>query len=197
MIGYLKGILVDIEDNVCILDVQGVGYNVYCSNRTVGELKSLNLDDAPIVKLFTKLIHREDAMDLYGFLSKDDIRLFDMLLTVNGIGPKKGLQIIGASATGQIIQAIVSENDQFLMKLSGIGKRKSQQIILELKEKLKKRFNVVEKVVAAEYYDAVIALESLGFSKTESIKAVDRVVKDGQNGKDLSKIVEDALKILS
>jgi len=197
MIGYLNGVLANIENNGCILDVQGVGYFVYCSNKTIAKLKKLNLEDPPVVKLFTRLIHREDTLDLYGFLTKKDVGFFNMLLTVSGIGPKQALKIMGGCSIEDIIKAIVSENSSFLMGLSGIGKKKSQQIILELKEKLEGTFDISKAVTSHHYYDAITALEALGFNKSESREAVDRALRDTKNKNDVSRIIEDALRILS
>jgi Holliday junction DNA helicase RuvA len=202
MIGYLRGELIQIDDEACLIDVNGVGYYVYCSKSVLNKLGEIVDEEAPVVKLYTQLIHREDTMDLYGFIQKDELRLFTLLLSVSGIGPKQSVKILGVRNPGDIIKAIVSGDSDFLMSLSGIGKKKAQQIILELKEKVKKSFDIAASPVSSNYNEAVKALESLGFTSAESRDAVEKVLSDEtfalNGGKtDVTKIVENALKQLS
>ncbi len=202
MIGYLRGELVQVDDEACVIDVNGVGYNVYCSKSLLNRLGDIINEESPEVKLYTQLIHREDTMDLYGFFNKDELRLFTLLLTVSGIGPKQSVKILGVRDPAEIINAIVSGDTDFLMTLSGIGKKKAQQIILELKEKTKRNFDTAASPVSSNYNEAVTALESLGFTAAESRDAVERALTDEtidvKGGKsDVSKIVENALKQLS
>jgi Holliday junction DNA helicase RuvA len=194
MIAYLKGNVVSIDEEACILDVNGIGYYVYCSQRTLQGLKS---DDPQEITLYTRLIHREDCMDLYGFISRDEYLLFNLLITVSGIGPKQSIKILGTRNAQDIVKAVVSDDSNFLMSLVGIGKKKAQQIILELKEKVKKSFDTAETPVSSLYVEAITALESLGFSPSESRKAVDKALLSKQNADDVGKIVESALKYLS
>ena len=202
MIGYLRGELVQVDDEACVIDVNGVGYNVYCSKSLLNRLGEIIDEGSPEVKLYTQLIHREDTMDLYGFIDKYELRLFTMLMTVSGIGPKQSIKILGVRAPADIIKAIVTGDTDFLMSLSGIGKKKAQQIILELKEKAKRNFDIDASPVSSNYNEAVTALESLGFTTAESREAVERALSDVKlavNGgkSDVSKIVENALKQLS
>lgn len=202
MIGYLRGELVQVDDEACVIDVNGVGYNVYCSKSLLNQLGEIINDETPVVKLYTQLIHREDTMDLYGFINKDELRLFTLLLTVSGIGPKQSVKILGVRDPADIIKAIVTEDNAFLMSLSGIGKKKAQQIILELKEKAKRNFDIAASPVSSNYNEAVTALESLGFTAAESREAVERALSDETlaakgDKSDVSKIVENALKQLS
>jgi Holliday junction DNA helicase RuvA len=202
MIGYLRGELVEIDDESCVIDVSGVGYYVYCSKSVLYRLGEMLNDGSAFVRLFTHLIHREDTMDLYGFIEKDELRLFTLLLSVSGIGPKQSLRILGVRNPVDIIKAIVSGDSDFLMSLSGIGKKKAQQIILELKEKVKRSFDTAVSPVSSNYSEAVKALESLGFTSSESREAVEKVLSDetlssGAGISDVTKIVENALKQLS
>ncbi len=197
MIGYLNGVIKEVNKNSCIVDVNGVGYEVYCSRRTLSDIEGFNEDESTQVKLHTRLIHREDTLDLYGFLYKDEYNLFNLLITVSGIGPKQAIKILGTSRVPDIVHAIVYEDSAFLMRLSGIGKKKSQQIILELKEKLKESFDVTSVETSSHYIEAISALESLGFSRNESKEAVDKAMASLEDSKDVGKIVENALKNLS
>jgi Holliday junction DNA helicase RuvA len=197
MIGYLRGTPVQIEDDACIIDVNGVGYYVYCSRKLLNKLEAVIEKGPSDVKLYTQLIHREDTMDLYGFLDKDEHNLFNLLLTVSGIGPKQSMKILGTRDTADIVKAIVSEDIDFLIALSGIGKKKAQQIIFTLKERVRKTFDTTVSPVSSTYLEAVTALESLGFSAAESRRAVDNALSIVESKDDVAKIVEAALRHLS
>jgi Holliday junction DNA helicase RuvA len=207
MIAYLDGNVIEVDDEKCILDVKGVGYSVFSSRKTlkelgarIGDAKS-GLPARPNVKLFTRLIHRDDCMELYGFLSRQENTFFNLLITVNGIGPKNALKILGACEVPEIAGAIVSENSSFLKSIAGIGEKKAVQIILQLKEKIKKLLPAAAVPVGSSYLDAIALLESLGFSKSESKEAVDKaqsaLENDSRARGDVEKIVETALRSLS
>jgi len=197
MIGYLRGKVVHIGEESCILDVNGVGYIVYCSARTLQEITNTCSGDAQELRLYTRLIHREDAMDLYGFINPEEHILFNLLLTVSGIGPKQSIKILGTRNAADIVRAVVSEDDSFLMAMSGIGKKKAQQIILELKEKVRKFFGTVHAPESSLYIDAIGALETLGFTPAESRKAVEKALTEKGDEADIETLVEAALQYLS
>ena len=197
MIGYIRGILKETNTDSCILDVHGIGYIVYCSRNTLSEIEGGAADDSREILLHTRLIHREDTLDLYGFLHGEEKLLFDMLITVSGIGPKQAVKILGASKVHDIVHAVVYEDSAFLMQLSGIGRKKSQQIILELKEKLKQSFEFPEVKGVSVYTEAISALEALGFTRGESKQAVENALEQHPELNDIGKIVELALKNLS
>lgn len=195
MIGYLKGHIAEVDVDSCIVDVQGVGYLVYCAESTLEQLREKLHTQEP-VKLITRVLHREDVLDVYGFLHKDAYTLFNMLLRVSGIGPKQALKILGMGKTSQIVRAIVMGDDSFLMQLSGIGKKRAQQIIFDLRERLKKSFEVAPADTSSVYTLAISALGKLGFSSSESREALDRVMAE-QGDQEVSKVIEQALKQLS
>jgi Holliday junction DNA helicase RuvA len=197
MIGYLSGRVAEIEADACIIDVGGVGYRVHCPEATLRYLKEQLSEKAPVVKLITRVLHREDVLDLYGFLHRDEYTLFNMLLKVSGIGPKQALRILGIGGAAQIIHAIVSGDDSFLMQLPGIGKKRAEQIIFDLKERLRHTFDVRPTEDLSTYATAVSALESLGFTGTEARQAVDRTIATSADGSDVAKVIEEALKLLS
>ncbi len=197
MIGYLQGTLNRVSEDSCLIDVGGVGYLVYCSNITLAHLRERLSNDNETIKLITRLIHREDMLDLYGFLENDEYTLFNMLIKVSGIGPKQALKILGTGKASRIVQAIVTDDDSFLMKLSGIGEKKAQQIIIALKERLRRTFEITPTDSSSDYITAVSALESLGFSSIEAKKAVDNVLSSGNDSLEVADIIENALKILS
>jgi Holliday junction DNA helicase RuvA len=197
MISYLRGRITHIEEDYCILDVGGVGYQVYCPQRILQELREKLQDQNSETTLFTRLIHRDESMDLYGFRRREEFLLFNLLITVSGIGPRQSLKILGARDTKDIVQAVVSEDSNFLMSLAGIGSKKAQQIILELREKVMKCFDTVRTPVSSHYTEALTALQSLGFNPVESRRAVDQALTVVGESRDVGKIVEAALKLLS
>jgi Holliday junction DNA helicase RuvA len=206
-----------VDEDYCILDVGGVGYQVYCPQRTLRDLEAIRADAArpdaghmdearsetagrnsgTETVLFTRLIHRDDCMELYGFTGREEHLLFNLLITVSGIGPRQSLKILGARDVGDIVRAVVSEDSAFLMSLAGIGSKKAQQIILELKEKVKRLFGTDQTPLSSTYIEALSALESLGFSPGESRRAVDKALASAGQNQDLGNIVETALKLLS
>ena len=196
MIGYLKGYIAEVDVESCIVEVQGVGYLVYCAESTLEQLRE-KIGTQEIVKLVTRVLHREDVLDIYGFLHRDEYTLFNMLLRVSGIGPKQALKILGMGKTSQIVRAIVTGDDSFLMQLSGIGKKRAQQIIFDLKERLKRSFEATPAETSSVYSLAVSALGKLGFSASESREAVDRVMANKGKDLDATKVIEESLKELS
>jgi len=198
MIGYLKGRIAYLDEGSCIVDVQGVGYFVYCSKFTLNQLEKIfqQEENSPVM-LFTRVIHREDTLDIYGFLEKAEKNLFDYLITVSGIGPRQAIKILGSGRVTDIVKAIVSEDDAFLRRFAGIGKKKSQQILLELKDKLQACFELGPEPRVSHYMEAVNALESLGFTSQEARSAVDFAEQEMGANAELGKLVESALRYLA
>ncbi len=197
MIGYLDGTLAEVNEDSCIVDIGGVGYCVSCSEGTLAKLKEILKSGEHAIKLYTRLIHREDVLSLYGFLSRDEHRLFDMLITVSGIGPKQALKIIGMRTTAHIVKAVVAGDDKFLCTLSGIGQKRARQIIFELREKLRESFAEQAADTPADYAEAVAALESLGFSRAEANDALEHVISARKGEMGTADIVEASLRFLS
>lgn len=198
MIAFIRGTVVRIEEDHCILETNGIGYRVYCSQRTLLRLRECLEEGDSAVTLNTRLIHRDDVLDLYGFLEREEQLLFNLLLTVSGIGPRQALKILGLSEAGNVVQAIVAGDATFLRTLSGIGEKKARHIILELQEKLRRTFTIEEGGEAAETRsDAVAALHKLGFSHLEADRAVERALTATGGTDDVSTLVEGALRYLS
>lgn len=180
MIAYIKGELTDIDSKYIFVEAYGVGYEIMVPDSLVNRLPAIGKP----VKIYTYQNIREDADELYGFISKDDLNVFKMLITVNGIGPKAALGIISAITPDELRLAILADDVKAIQKAPGIGAKTAQKLILELKDKLKledvidsfgntSSANIVSGTAPRD--EAVEALVSLGYSSSEAIKAVREV----------------------
>ena len=201
MYAYLNGIIADIEEDNCIIDVNDIGYNVQISGQTMTRLPGIG----ERVKLFTYTNVKEDALQLYGFLSKADLEMFKKCITVSGIGPKGALGLLSAMNADDLRFAIISQDVKAISKAPGIGKRTAERLILELKDKLAIDDAMINKEINAyqggtividdaQKKEAVEALVALGYGQTESLKAVN-AVPDAEN-MDAGALLKAALKKL-
>lgn len=201
MYAYLNGIIADIEEDNCIIDVNDIGYNVQISGQTMTRLPGIGEK----VKLFTYTNVKEDALQLYGFLSKADLEMFKKCITVSGIGPKGALGLLSAMDADDLRFAIISQDVKAISKAPGIGKRTAERLILELKDKLVIDDTMIDKEIAsyqpggiaiddAQKKEAVEALVALGYGQTESLKAVNAV--PGGEDMDAGALLKAALKKL-
>ena len=133
MINYLSGTVAEKGARHAVLDVQGVGYAVFTTDDCLQRLKL-----GALTKLKTRHVVREDSEELFGFLDDDDLRLFELLLSVPGIGPKTALNILNVATAPTLRRSITSGETAYLTKISGIGKKTAEKIVLELREKLGK-----------------------------------------------------------
>lgn len=201
MYAYIKGELAEINTDHIVVEAGGIGYQVFISLQTFDYLPSVGED----LKMYTYLYLREDAMILYGFLTKDDLELFKLLISVSGIGPKGGLAILSTLEADDLRFAILSGDAKAISKASGVGGKTAQRVILELKDKLsledafEAKTEHVQKNAAAAggsvKNDAVMALTALGYSSTESLKAVSAV--EITEDMDVEEVLKAALKHLS
>ncbi|HWT27775.1 MAG TPA: Holliday junction branch migration protein RuvA [Mobilitalea sp.] len=182
MIGYLKGELEEIKESYVVIEVGNIGYEVYLPSSSILELPS----KGTTVKLYTYLHVREDAIGLFGFLTKDDLEMFKLLITVNGIGPKGALGILSAISADEIRFAVLAEDAKTIAKAPGIGNKTASKLILELKDKFKletafeqKLINQAEKREASGIFgkkeEAIQALTVLGYSGSEALKIVNQI----------------------
>lgn len=181
MISYIKGELVDVTDEgTVVVEVGDIGYNVMVPASLLSELPAIGCE----VKLYTYLHVREDAMQLYGFFSRDDRRVFKLVLGVSGIGPKGALGILGTIPPDDLRFAVLSDDVKAISKAPGIGTKTAQKLIIELKDKLSleeafelKSAHVAEAAAASNdgKDETVQALVALGYSPAESLKAVKQI----------------------
>lgn len=190
MISRLTGKIVHIDLKYIILDVQGVGYKVA---TTVDIMSKIGKDEKEVT-LWTYLAVRETALDLYGFLSLAELNFFELLITISGIGPKTALGILNLASVHSLETAIQTGDTSHLTKVSGIGKKVAEKIVMELKDKVSKVAHTPEsKTEMKSDSDALEALKSLGYSQNEARDALKEVSKDVKKTSDK---IKEALKIL-
>lgn len=169
MIAYLRGNVISIRHDFCILDVGGVGYKVFADSST---LNALQLNSP--AEFFIHTAVKDDAINLFGFQSQETLDLFELLLTVSGIGAKGALVIISNISPAQFAQAVVQQDLKTLMNLPGVGKKSAQRILLELKDKVKSLgLKTSAPIQAAAFNDAYDALEALGYTPQEISTALE------------------------
>lgn len=200
MIAFLKGTIEDITENSLVLDVNGIGYEVLVPGQLLDMLKGIGQE----LKVYTYMQVREDAVVLFGFLTRDDLAMFKMLIGVNGVGPKAGLGILSALGTEELRFAVLADDAKRIAKAPGIGAKTAQKIILELKDKLdlaevfEQKLNADRQQEAAVLagsdmvQDAVEALVALGYGSTEALRAVRAVKAD--TVADSEQLLKEALK---
>lgn len=200
MIAYVNGIVEDIGENNTVVDVNGFGINVNISPDTASRLPGIGEP----VKLYTYTCVREDAFQLYGFLSGSELEIFKKLITVNGIGPKGGLAILSVMGADDLRYAIMSGDAKAISKAPGIGPKTAQRVILDLKDKISIDDVLIGREIAAtaansglkadtpQKKEAIEALVSLGYGQTESARAVNAV--EGIEDMDAGAVLKAALK---
>ena len=194
MIGFVEGIIEYIDVDKIVVNNNGVGYNVF---MPASQIDTLNVDET--VRVFTYLNVREDAMQLFGFLTRDDLEVFKLLITVNGIGPKVGLAVLSTITTDDLRVAVISEDAKAISKAPGIGAKTAQKVIIELKDKLNLE-DVLEPKLDANFQvndnnsmsEAVMALVALGYSQADAYRAVKSI--DNIEELDVENVIKMALK---
>ncbi len=199
MISYIKGELVYIGENSIIIDNNGIGYSIFVSAATVYKLPHIGNQ----VKVFTYMDVKEDSLQLYGFMSMEEINIFNLLITVSGVGPKGALAILSSLTPKDIVLAVSCQDKNALSVGKGIGKKTAERIILELKDKISGFETAgggsVEISTGSVYEnkdeknDAIAGLVTLGFTRSEAAKAVESVYKADM---DSAAIISAALKLL-
>ena len=199
MIAYVNGIIEDITADKVVIDVNGLGYNVKISSDTAMRLPGIGEQ----VKLYTYTCVREDAFTLYGFLSRNDLDIFKKCITVNGIGPKGAQAILSVMDADSLRYAILSGDTKAISKAPGIGAKTAERLILDLKDKLKIDDDMIQREIAAndrqpmkamsdQVAEAVEALVSLGYGRTDSLKAVNAI--ENLESMDAGAVLKAALK---
>ena len=194
---YVSGEVAHVEPYLAVIDCGGVGYACRTTTFTLSQIKK-----GDKAKLFTYLSVREDAMDLYGFASAEELKLFQQLISVSGVGPKAALSILSAGTPANLALAIITGDEKSLTAAAGVGKKLAQRIILELKDKLTKGQTVsaagesvagpaVTIIPQNKLSEASAALAVLGYSQAEMNVALKGIDIDNQS---LEQIIRLALK---
>ncbi len=189
MIARIEGTIIHTTDKFFVVDVNGVGYKVFITTDTVG---AYGMGDA--VALWTYTAVRENSLDLYGFGSIDELSFFELLLDVSGIGPKSALSILTVASIDTLKKAIATGDTSYLNKVSGIGRKTADKIVLELRDKLKAHTGGSHTPgVLREESDIIEALKALGYSQNEARDALKQIPSsiEGTNAR-----IKEALKIL-
>jgi len=174
MISYLEGKILDKNEKFFVVDVSGIGYKVFSHSGILVKIP----ENGQNVKIWTHLYIREDAMDLYGFLNKEELEFFEILISISGIGPRSALGILEVAPVSSLKQAIVSEDETFFTKVSGIGRKTAQRLILELKSKLAKTVVLEKGGSFKEMGDALEALVALGYRQSDVRRVLNELPKD-------------------
>ncbi len=201
MFAYIKGLVAAIDQDCLILDNQGIGYRIFIPSSVADQL---SVGDE--TKIYTYFAVREDSMQLYGFLTRDDLDLYQMLLTVSGIGPKGAMGILSVMGADDVRFSVLSDDAAAIAKAPGVGKKTAQKVIIELKDKLnlKDAFDIksshTEAAASAAgpssaQSEAVLALSALGYSNSEALRAVRKAAPDHE-GADTEELIKAALKEL-
>lgn len=203
MIGYLKGEVTGIYDDRIVIEVNNIGYNVCMPSSSIAAIDGIG----STIKVYTYLHVREDAMLLYGFLTKDDLEFYKLLIQVNGIGPKGALVLLSVMTVEELRFAIIAGDSKAISKAPGIGAKTAQRLIIDLKDKvdifdmfdengLKSSANGKpdDNKYSSMKKEVVEALVALGYSQTASYKAVNAV--DISEEDDVESILKKSLRLV-
>ncbi|MCM0606950.1 MAG: Holliday junction branch migration protein RuvA [Xanthomonadaceae bacterium] len=199
MIGYLNGTVLDIDSGVLTLVVAGgsIGYTV----RVPEHAQAASLSPGKKIELHIYTHVREDVLDLYGFFSPEEKRIFLALTSVNGIGPKLGMTLISNLSVSEIISAIVGSKKEVLTAISGVGKKTAERMILELQEKFKKSFvcHITHRESAPSNNKTEITsiLISLGYKTAETDRVIEQVLSENPNIENIEELIQLSLKLIS
>lgn len=201
MIQYIKGTLVDMDEQTVIVENHGIGYQIHICGQTFEYLPEIGSE----IKMYVYFQVKEDGFSLFGFLTKDDLHVFKLLITVNGVGPKGALAILTVLSADDLRFAVISDDAKAISKAPGIGAKTAQRIVLELKDKLKledafqkdefpaKNPNLAnEKGVLQE---AILALTALGYSSSEATQVLRGIEITPES--DVESVLKLALKNLA
>jgi holliday junction DNA helicase RuvA len=198
MIAYIKGRLEHKDENYIVIEANGIGYKVFTALSTVERIGREDTD----IKVYTHLYVREDMMSLYGFMTREELGMFELLISVAGVGPKAAVSVISGMSPSKFGLAVITDDVKTLTKAQGIGNKTAQRIILELKDKISKQQEVfannrandgVETVLGdnRRVSEAISALMVLGYTPLEASRAVASVYSEEL---ELESIIRDSLK---
>ncbi|MGI6071994.1 MAG: Holliday junction branch migration protein RuvA [Lachnospiraceae bacterium] len=193
MIGYIIGTVTAVSEGLIVLENNGVGYNIIMPGSS---LYKLGVNDTD-VRVYTYMSVREDDVSLFGFLSRNELNMFKMLITVSGVGPKGAIGILSSIGVDELKMAIAAEDAKLISVAKGVGSKTAQKIIVELKSKIDKDLLLRGESIPSDAgsaagssssitSEAIEALEVLGFGRTASVKAINRIeITEGMTSSEL------------
>lgn len=197
MFAYIRGTLQNKQSDFIVLESNGIGYKIFTSLSTLNDLGAFGDE----IIIYTHLYVREDIINLYGFGSKEELSMFELLISVSGVGPKAAISLLSCISPSKFSLAVVTDDVKTLTKAPGIGNKMAQRIILELKDKIKKenitdtgsKFDVADGKGDTKVSEAISALMVLGYTSSEASKAVSSSYTEDM---DLEDIIKNSLKAL-
>jgi Holliday junction DNA helicase RuvA len=196
MISQIRGQLAGVGGDSIVVDVNGVGYKAFMPLSEIGRLPGAGEE----VRLFVTTYVREEILALYGFLDEPQRDLFEMLLGVSGVGPRVALAILSVLTADELLNAISSDDARQLQRAPGVGLKLAQRLVIELRDRVARVPRSAGSATPAAYNaasDAVEALQSLGYNRTEANKAVEKAVDEAEDRGDTGKLVRAALRFLT
>ena len=200
MIARLSGILIEKSVTQCVVDVHGVGYRVVIPLTTFYELPEMGRP--AVIHIHTHV--REDAIHLYGFHVQEEREIFELMISVSGIGPKLAVNVLSGIAAGELIRAVTEEDLKRLTGIPGVGKKTAERMILELKDKMAKIGREILPDGTDTYRaggqvkdDALSALVNLGYKGSAVKDVVDRIIRETQEPPSLDRLLKQALRVLA
>ena len=194
MIGYLTGKIISKKPTKILLDVNGVGYLINISISTFEKLA-----DSDSVSLYTYLAVREDALDLYGFFTQSEKEMFELLISVSGIGPKLAQSILSGIQINELNEALKTGNIARLVAIPGIGRKTAERLLVELRDKVESLAVSFDAKGSAPYSvrnDAIAALTNLGYNRSNAEKVI-RIVTDKKPDASIEELIKEALSLLN
>jgi holliday junction DNA helicase RuvA len=199
LIAHIAGELRRVEADYVVVDVGGVGYKVFAPMPVITSLPSLGSK----VSLYTYTNVKDDSITLYGFSELDQQDVFELLLTVSGVGPRLGLNILSVLPVEHLVDAIVRDNHVVLTRIPGVGTKTAQRIVLELKEKITalswaQRARDTGRTGEQKILDDIVeGLVGLGYTKNDARRAAEEALKSSEGGSDTASVMRRALKIMT
>lgn len=188
MIYFIDGIVEYKKEKFAVINASGIGYKIFASGDTLSKMPEVG----ERVKVYTHQHVREDAVELYGFLSQTELIFFESLIAISGVGPKMALSILAISPVKMLASAIVAGDFTFLTRVSGVGRKTAEKIVIEMKDRIQKLGIEFEEMQAGDN-EVLEALESLGYSVREAQNALRNIPKDITG---VENRIKEALKVL-
>lgn len=190
MISYLQGEIIFQDDKSIIIKTDNLGYQVFVTERFLEKIQQEKIEN---LELYTYLNVREESLELFGFINLEELNFFKMLIGVNGVGPRMALHILSLANLSEIKQAIVNNRAEFLTKVSGVGKKTAERVVMELRYKIDDIKIGKDIKLSTEEEEVIDALLGLGYRISDAREALRKIPKDLKNSQEKLKA---ALKLL-